>query len=116
MGIPLRIVARRALLSPGQKAAIEALANGLEDFFPRVVSCDVHVNGPGAHHRHGSCNVRINLAVPSREIVISRQKGKNLHEALAGAFRAAGRRLEDHARRIRGDIKNRDSRRGAGVP
>lgn len=111
MGTPLRIVARKALLSRDHKAAIEALANGLEEFFPRIVSCDVHVDGPGAHHRQGTCSVRINIAVPSREIVISRQKGETLHEALAGAFRAAGRRLEDHAQRVRGDVKRRASRR-----
>jgi len=111
MPTALRIVARNTPLSPAEKSAIEALTNGLETFFPRIVSCDVHVDGPGAHHRQGMYRVRINIAVPSREIVISRQKSGSLQEALVEAFRAAGRRLEDHARRIRGDVKERASTR-----
>lgn len=105
MPIPLRIVARKTLLSAAEKSVLVALTNGLETYYPRIVSCDVHVDGPGDHHRQGFFCVRINLAVPSREIVISRRKSATLQEALANAFRAAGRRLEDHARRARGDIK-----------
>jgi len=107
MTIPLRIVSRTTPLSTAQRSAVEGLTAGLRSFFPRIVSCAVHVDGPGAHHRQGTYNVRINLSVPSREIVISRQKCGNLQEALLEAFRAAGRRLEDHARRIRGHVKSR---------
>jgi ribosome-associated translation inhibitor RaiA len=107
MPAPLRIASRRATLSPEEKAAIEALAAGLEDFFPRVIFCEVHVEGPGAHHRHGAFRVRLVISVPTRMIVISRQESGTLHESLAEAFKAAARRLEDHARRIRGDVKRR---------
>jgi cold shock CspA family protein len=107
MPIPLRIAARGAALSAAEKSSIEALAFGLEGFFPRILSCEVHVDGPGGHHRHGTFHVRIRLAVPTRSIVISRQKGAGLQEVLVEAFRSAGRRLEDHARRVRGDVKRR---------
>ena len=109
MSIPLRIVARKAPLTADEKSILVELTEGLGSFYSRIVSCDVHVDGPGPHHRQGFFSVRINIAVPSREIVISRQKSASLQEALVNAFRAAGRRLEDHARRARGDIKRHET-------
>jgi len=107
MLIPLRIASRSRELSAAEKSAIEDLAGGLEDFYSRIVSCEVHVDGPGRHHRQGTHRIRIVLGVPSRTIVISRRKSGTFQAALNEAFRAAGRRLEDHARRVRGDVKVR---------
>lgn len=118
MLIPLRIASRDRELSAAEKSAIEELSGRLEDFYARIVSCEVHVDGPGHHHRQGTHRIRIILGVPSRTIVISRQKSGSFREALAEAFRAAGRRLEDHARRIRGDVKRHSAgiRRGEDLP
>lgn len=105
MAYPVKIELHQAALSPRAKARIEAMAGDLETFFPRILSCTVHVEGPGGHHRQGEFAVRINLAVPTRTIVVNRQRKAALDEALAASFDAAARRLEDHARRIRGDVK-----------
>jgi cold shock CspA family protein/ribosome-associated translation inhibitor RaiA len=107
MVIPLKIASRDRELSASEKSAIEELSGGLEDFYARIVSCEVHVDGPGGHHRQGTHRIRIILEVPSRTIVISRRKSGTFQTALGEAFRAAGRRLEDHARRVRGDVKVR---------
>jgi cold shock CspA family protein len=69
------------------------------------------VAAPHRHHRKGvRYNVRIDLTVPGREIVVNRdQQLDHAHEdvfvAIRDAFRAVRRRLEDHARRQRGDVK-----------
>ena len=118
MLIPLLIASRNRELSDAEKSAIEELSDGLEGFYARIVSCEVHVDGPGSRHRHGTHRVRVVLRVPMRTIVISRRKSGSFREALAEAFRAAGRRLEDHARRIRGDVKRHSAglRRGEDLP
>ena len=114
MEIPVRVVARGAPLSPAAASMIAGEAQSLNLFFPRILSCEVHVDGPGRHHRQGEFQVRMVVGIAGRDIVISRQKRTTLHEAVTDAFRAAGRRLEDHARRIRGDVKRRASE--AGLP
>ena len=105
MSIPLKIASRDRELSAAEKSVIEDLVDGLEGFYSRIAYCEIHVDGPGGHHRHGTHRLKIILGVPTRTLVISRQKSGTFQEALSGAFRAAGRRLEDHARRIRGDVK-----------
>lgn len=105
MPIPLKIASRDRELSADEKSTIEALVNGLEGFYSRIAYCEVYVDGPGGHHRHGTHRLKIILGVPTRTLVISRQKSGTFQEALGGAFRAAARRVEDHARRIRGDVK-----------
>jgi hypothetical protein len=51
-------------------------------------------------------NVHVDIRVPGEEIVIKRQAHPELHTAIQEAFDAAGRRLQDYARRIRGDVKH----------
>ena len=85
---------------------------------------------PHRHHRKGSpYHIRIDLTVPQGEIVVRREPSlsaqarhlgereikkhaevktthKNLRIAIDEAFKAAGRRLQDYARRQRGDTKS----------
>jgi cold shock CspA family protein len=85
---------------------------------------------PHRHHRKGSpYHIRIDLTVPQGEIVVKREPSlsararhlgereikkhaevkiphKNLRIAIDEAFKAAGRRLQDYARRQRGDTKS----------
>jgi len=92
--------------------------------------CRVAIEVPHRHHRKGSSyHLRIDLTVPGEEIVVKRQPSlshrvqqlgqseikkqlelktqhKNLRRAINDAFKAAGRRLQDYARRQRGDVKS----------
>ena len=53
------------------------------------------------------------MSVPEREIVVNRNGPKNqahadVYVAIRDAFAAAGRQLEDHASKLRGDVKTHE--------
>jgi cold shock CspA family protein len=109
---------------------IRAEAAKLDTLYSRVMGCRVAVEVPHRHHRKGSpYHIRIDLTVPHGEIVVKREPSlnararhlgerdnkkqaevkvphKELRQAINDAFKAAGRRLQDYARRQRGDIKS----------
>ena len=87
----------------------------LEDRFGRITTCRVVVKAPGGHHRSGGLyEVNIHLTMPDgREVAIERTA--NLDErhgdpmfAIDDAFKRARRRLQDHVRRMRGQVKAHD--------
>jgi cold shock CspA family protein/ribosome-associated translation inhibitor RaiA len=109
---------------------IRAEAAKLDTFYSQVMGCRVAIEVPHRHHRKGSpYHIRIDLTVPRGEIVVKREPSlsararhlgegeirkqaevkiphKQLRQAIDDAFKAAGRRLQDYARRQRGDIKS----------
>jgi len=109
---------------------IRAEAAKLDGLYCRVMGCRVAVEVPHRHHRKGSpYHIRIDLTVRGGEIVVNREPSLNaqarrlgergskkqfevkaphkvLRQAINDAFKAAGRRLQDYARRQRGDIKS----------
>ncbi|MFM7186027.1 MAG: HPF/RaiA family ribosome-associated protein [Planctomycetota bacterium] len=102
-------------------AAIDEMAE-LERFCGRITGCHVVVAQPHRHHREGRLwSIRVDLAVPGGEIVVNRhhhrdQAHEDVFVALRDAFAAARRRLEDHARRLRGEVKAHAGRRRGVVP
>jgi cold shock CspA family protein len=104
-------------------------AEKLDGFYSHIIACRVAVEVPHRHHhRGGAYHIRIDLRVPGGEIVVNREPSlatevrhleqfaatkhlelnalhKNLHLAIKSAFRIAARRLQDYARRQRGDVK-----------
>jgi len=110
MQVPLKITFRHMDSSVALEARIRQRAEELEHFFDRITSCHVTVD---ARHRQQQGNlfeVRIDLVVPGREIVVGRDRGANhahedAHVAVRDAFDALRRRLEDHVRHGRGDVK-----------
>jgi ribosomal subunit interface protein len=105
MQMPIEIKSHGLELTDAQEAQIREQAGRLERFYERIIRVRVTLEGPGRHHRTGSHRARIDLTVPGSEIVISRQCGQNVREALREAFHAAGRCLEDRVRRTRGFVK-----------
>jgi len=101
----------------------------LETLYGRLMGCQVALEIPHRHHKRGSpYHIRIDLTVPGAEIVVKREPSLNararrlrepvsrkqtevhvphkvLRQAINDAFKAAGRRLQDYARRQRGDVK-----------
>jgi cold shock CspA family protein len=126
----LQITYRNMKPSTEVEKWIRAEAAKLDTLYSRVMGCRVAVEVPHRHHRKGSqYHIRIDLTMPGGEVVVKREPSlnaqarhlgepeskkqaevkvphKQLRQAINDAFRAAGRRLQDYARRQRGDIKS----------
>jgi ribosome-associated translation inhibitor RaiA len=135
MEIPLQVTFRNMPPSEAVEKNIREKTAKLESFYDRLTSCRVIIEAPHRHHHKGKAyEVRIDLTVPGGEIVInhaptrlsalksseatgSEQEVTETHEpskhaahadvyvAIRDAFNAAGRRLQDYARRQSGAVK-----------
>lgn len=110
MQVPVDITFRGMEPSQAVDAAVRHCVERLHTS-PRVLRCDVVIELPHHSQRHGQAfHVRIDLAVPGRTISVSRDAGHDLshadvYVAIAHAFRAARRQLQDLADIQRGDVK-----------
>jgi ribosomal subunit interface protein len=110
MEIPLQITAHDFRLTPAIESEIRNKAAKLDTYYDRITRCHVVLEAPVGHHRHGGpFNVRIDVTVPGSELVVNRQEDDDLTVAIRNAFDAMRRRLEDHIRLQRGDIKTHDA-------
>ena len=111
MQVPIQITFRHMDPSPALEARIRQRAQELEQFFDRITACRVTVECQHHHYRQGNLfEISIDLVVPGREIVVGRFEGvshthEDAHVAVRDAFNALRRRLEDHARSGRGQVK-----------
>lgn len=106
MEVTLQITTRDVPHSDALEAHIREKATKLEKFYPHIISCRIIVELPHKHHHQGRLfDVRIDMTVPGGELVINRVTNEDVYVAVRDAFNAAGRRLEDFARRQRGDTK-----------
>ena len=109
--IPLQITFQGMVPSPAIEARIREKAAKLEQFHNRIIGCKVVIEAPHRHHHMGKLyNVRIDISVPGKDVFVGHSGPLNhAHEdvyvAIRDAFNAAGRQLEDHVRRMRGDVK-----------
>lgn len=87
----------------------------LERFYGRITRCRVLVEKPHRHHRNGApYHVRIELDVPGAAIVVGDAPSQDpalVHAevAIQDGFRLAGRRLQEYARRVAGEVKTHES-------
>ena len=136
---PVQITFRNMRASASLEDEVRARVAWLERFHPNLVGCHVLLEVPHRHHAHGQhVRVRIGLSLPGEDVVVSHEptlhgRSKDVKEeahhkdtdidpahtlalvAIHDAFDAARRRLEDCARRQRGDVKTHpvpDRRRG----
>lgn len=107
MQTPLQIAVRNVEDSETARALVRKCVEKLEVFYDRITSCRVMIEVPQRFPAGTpiAYNVRVDIRVPREEIVIKRQAHPELHTAIQEAFDAAGRRLQDYARRARGDVK-----------
>jgi cold shock CspA family protein len=107
---PVQITSRNFALTPAIEEQVRSHAEALELYFERLTGCHVVLEAPVKHHRKGGpFNVRIDLRVPGAELVVNRKGAEDLPIALRDAFDAARRRLEDHLRELRGDVKTHET-------
>lgn len=104
--LPLQIAFRDMAHSDAVAQAVREKADKLELFCDRISSCRVTVGMIQKHRRQGKLfNIRVDITVPGSEIVVNRDRDEDVYVAIRDAFDHARRRLEDYARRQRGDEK-----------
>ncbi|MBE0427965.1 MAG: HPF/RaiA family ribosome-associated protein [Nitrospirae bacterium] len=109
MKMPLQITARNFDLPETFREDIRKKAEKLDKYYPQIMHCRVTVEVPHRHHHEGFLyNIRIDITVPGAELVIKREPNKDIYVAIRDAFDAARRKLEDFARRQRGDVKHHE--------
>lgn len=124
---PVQISFRHMNAHPALEEEIRSRAAWLESFYPAIVGCRVLVEVPHRHRKRGRpLHIRIELSVPGEDVIVSHEPSKDAagqparrkrdevdggHQdalvAIHEAFDVARRRLEDLARRQRGDVKTR---------
>lgn len=112
MQLPLQITFKGMDPSPAVEARIREEAEKLDRLHGRLMRCHVVVEAPHRHQHKGKIfRVALDITVPPRkEIVVGQERRQDhAHEdvyvVIRDAFEAAARRLEDHARRGRGQVK-----------
>lgn len=121
MRLPLQVTFRNLERSAALEAEIAEKTAKLDQFFDPIMSCRVVVEAGHKHHQQGNLfGVSIQVSVPGRELVVSRNPtGDHAHEdayvAVRDAFDAIRRQLEDFARTRRGEVKTHGSLVGAAV-
>lgn len=97
-------------------AALEEEVRGhvahLPRFHPRIHGCWVVLGKAENRHQRGNrWRVLVRVAIPGNDVVVSRTPPRAEHEdpylAIADAFRAVERKLEDAIRVRRGEVKRR---------
>ncbi|MDH3444302.1 MAG: HPF/RaiA family ribosome-associated protein [Deltaproteobacteria bacterium] len=139
MEMPLQITFRNMPHSPAIEENVREKAGKLDSYYDRIMSCRVVVEAPHRRHHKGKAyHVRIDLTVPGGELVINRAPKRlnaaklrepdladsdltethepskhSAHEdvyvAIRDAFNSAARKLQNYARKRRGEVKLHDS-------
>lgn len=111
MQIPLRITFRDMPALPAVEARVRERAAALDRLHPNITGGHVVVEAHHRHHEQGKLyHVAIHLVLPEGEIAVTRDPAhhhahEDVYVAVRDAFDAAERRLQDHARRLRGAVK-----------
>lgn len=107
MQTPLQITFRDIPPSEALEGHIREKAAKLESFFSPIMGCHVTVEMPHKHKHQGKdFYVRIDLRVPGAALVVNHHHNEDAYVALRDAFDAAKRQLEDHHRKVRGNVKH----------
>ena len=106
MKLQLQITTRDIPHSEALESHIRQKAEKLETFYPQIMGCRIVVEVPHKHKTQGNLfNVRLDITVPGKELVVTREPNEDVYVALRDAFDAAKRQLEDYGRRQRGEVK-----------
>lgn len=112
---PLQIVFHQLTPWPGAEALLRERAAHLNRFCPDIQSMRLVVEETQKHHRIGRpVTVRVEVHVPGQALTVSRRHDTDFHVATRTAFEAMTRRLEDLARKRRGDVKTHADRTHGG--
>lgn len=105
--VPLQITIRNMGHSEAIEQKVREKANRLNKFSHQIIACNVVIELTTRHKHQGKLhNVRINLAVPGKELVANRNEQEDLYVALRDAFDDMVRQLEKRVHIRHGDVKS----------
>lgn len=87
----------------------------LEQRFGRITAARVVLKAAGGHHRIGNYDINIRLALPDgRDVIADRtpdedERQADIDFAISDAFKHARRQLQDHVRRMQGQVKHHEA-------
>ena len=106
--IPLQITVLNVPRSAALESRVLKMAEKLEKFHSRIVSCRVGIEELRRHRTRGRLfHVRVDLRIPGKELVSNHRHSKDPYLALRDAFDSLRRQLEDVSRGARGKAKRR---------
>jgi ribosomal subunit interface protein len=114
MQLPIQINFRQMEPSEALEAKIREKIQGLEQLYDRITSCHVIVEMSNKNHNQGNLfHITIDLRVPGKELVVSRDPKNHAHEdayvAVRDAFDAMKRQLKSYARVQRAEVKTHEA-------
>ncbi len=105
MQSPVQVTFRDIQPSNAVSSHVERRAAKLDSVFDRITKCHVVVEAPNHAHKHGpKYHVRIDLHVPGKELVVTKNpedRKEDLHAAVDDAFSDAEHLLEEYSRQLR---------------
>jgi cold shock CspA family protein/ribosome-associated translation inhibitor RaiA len=108
---PIQIAFRNMKPSEPLKETVRNEAEILDTLCDQIIHCRVVVEAHHKHHHQGNLyHVRVDLTVPGKELVVSREPDEHhAHEdvyvAVRDAFNAITRQLEEYVSRSRREVK-----------
>jgi ribosomal subunit interface protein len=116
MVIPLELTFRNMSRSGAIEAAVRERAAKLDRYYPRITSCHVIVEqSHGKPRTAGSVyHVRVDVTVPGSQLVAHQEPPpqrfrEDVYIAIRDAFHSVRRKLEEYARKQRGDVKTHEA-------
>jgi ribosomal subunit interface protein len=104
--LPIQITIRGIPHSDALESKIRQRVEKLSHFYHRISRCHVVVELPQKHKHQGKLyNVRINLMVPGKGLVVTRKYDEDAYIAIRDAFNALERQVEAYAQRRQGQVK-----------
>jgi len=105
----LQVTIRGIPASKQLETHIRQKTEKLDRFNKQISSCRVVVELPQKHKHQGKLyNVRIDVTVPGKELVVTHKHDEDVYIAIRDAFEAMERQLEEHSRKRHGRVKTHD--------
>ena len=108
----MQINPRNLELTEAIKADIRENPEKIDTYYETGTSCRVVVE---ALPKRSLYNVHIDITVPGAELVVKLDPNTDLYLSIRDAFHDARRKLEDFARRQRGDVKHHEGQTHARI-
>lgn len=106
MPMPLQITIRDIPHSDAVEERIRKKAEKLEVLCDQIIACHVVVEQTQRHKQQGKLhNVRIDLTIPGKELVVTHNEQEDLYAAIRDAFSNVQRQLEETLRKQHGEVK-----------